>query len=485
MKPRPEGITALNTVLCGLLCLPWIIAPAACVPGTGSYPLPDGQRAEAAKHVQLCVPESLFGPLDAGLPALCRALPTSVEVVKSPEGCVGVAWSRDVDMDLFDLVEPSKVSPDDPSPAKDIPARWRLRGTDRLFDGLPNVKEVAGESKYAGIAIIRPGSSKASTFITGVRTEYAPDPAKTLFWHRGGLYCIWRTYRWFIVSRADGTRLTTLAKLPAGSSGVMAAFSDNDRLRLFGVESYYRKGEPPACFGGSSSDRFWHRTGTPTSWGPKTCFRDVYKKWRHMQDIQIVQISPDHFACFSLESGWSLAIGFETHPIFYQDDLLAEPRRPKAIGKVRVGSEIAAVARGDGGVSALWMEEISFRNRPDDPTVTRLVVAEIDKYGVCSKPVELARGGWSYQGFAAAATENGKVFAIWENEQGALSYMGRDLAGVWSKPVRTSLKVGWYNWLVASDGALILITYLDRNLYWCRLRQPFDDRTQGESKGAE
>jgi hypothetical protein len=393
-------------------------------------------------------------------------------------------WRRDVDHDRFERIGPDGSVADPRDLSSTV---YRLKGNDKVYASFADVEGIVPPDRRLGVAVLRvQDSGQANLLDTSPLADWsALGRSPVWFWHEGYLHCVRPDAERLVFAKAAAGRLSVVAEVAtAGASSPLAVFSRQEHVHVFGVETYYRPGEPPSCFGGSASYRYWHRRGTVGSLGGRTVFRDYYGKWRRDDQLQILNVGENRFGLLFQDHSWDLATGFESHPLCYQGGLLDGQRRPAPISSVRDLSKIVALPMPDGGVAAIWMEEIASRNRPGDVPIARLAAAEMSSAGRWTAPFELARGeDWNYETFAAASTGDGKVAGIWRDARGCLTYIVRTPTGQWGKSVGSSLRIGPENQLVALPDCLILVALLEGNLYWCKL--PFSSAQTTALLGGE
>jgi hypothetical protein len=463
-----------------------VVLVASCTPSTGSYALPLAERQMETVGLRLSVPASLDGPLDTALHRFCEVDRTSVEVARSSTGDIALAWDRAVDWHRFEIIEHRWQPMADR--AAELPDKYRLTGTDETFDGVPRDEDVIPEGQRAAAAVLRRGAVVPEVFAVGIgRKTVAVHPGKRIFWSQGQLHCIWMPYGPAVLSRLTGPRPGALAELPVESSAVLSVHEDAQGPRVFGVRSYYRDGEPPPCFGGSSSSEYWHSVGIPSPTAPRRIFRDVYLKWRDESPVAVVRSGADGFGMLVLVDHSSIFLDpWPEQDVYWQEGITEGRRSPVILGKTYIEATHTAVTRSDGEPTVVWMEEVSRRNRCGDVPVIRLAVVEKRGEGAWRRPMEIARGEhWSHYGLAVAAGADNTVYALWPDEDRRLNYVARSAEGVWGPPVRTSLRIGTRNWLVpAGEGQFVLVTYLEGNLYWCRVA-PARAEPPSEAGGAD
>ncbi len=437
------------------------------------YRLDVAERERATQELRLGVPSRLEGPLDSQLPPLCRAEWSSLLAISAPDGAVAVVWRRSVDHERFERINPdgSVADPGDLSSMA-----YRVKGTDKVYPSYRDVQDIVPPGRRLGVVVLRSQDAGKATLIdTSFLADWSALGGNLVwFWHEGNLYCVRSDADRLVFAGTAEGRLSVVAEIPMPeASSPLAVFGRRGNVHVFGVETYYRPGEPPPCFGGSASYRYWHRGGVVGSLGSRTAFRDYYGKWRRDDQLQVIDLGDNRFGLLFQDHSWDLATGFESHPLCYQAGLLDGQRRPAPIANVRDLSRIVGLPMPDGGAAALWMEQIVSRNRPGDIRVARLAASEMSSADRWTAPFELARGeNWNYETFAAASTRDGKVVGIWRDGRGCLAYIVRTPTGRWGKPVVSSLRIGPENQLVALPDSLILVTLLEGNLYWCKL--PFN-----------
>jgi hypothetical protein len=312
-----------------------------------------------------------------------------------------------------------------------------------------------------GVFLLGRDNSKSTVFINkNGANPYWMVPYKSLVWCKGHWHLLWSTLEGKIpnrkvrgalvrVDKSGGKIVTTMPNVEVSTIGDWI-FRRGDVLDVFSAGNY----NPPFSFpdSGMENQRVTHFSGKLNSWGRKTTIRDIH--WKELrvsreQEYQVLQHTSGKYDL--LFEKWGTPLENPYREIYCIRNILASGGRITPIGRCYINSTRSAVVLPNGGVVVMWLEN------PRSTIPSRIVSTEYNP------DKGLSDGGWTEP--RAITRGVGSYYSSL-----ALTYICRPSEGIWGNPVNASLHVGKYNWLISTGDNLVLVTQVDGNLYWCRLK---------------